>query len=122
MRTLAWLAFLAAALPGAVHAQGNPEEGKKVFAKCRACHVVDSAKNQVGPTLQGVFGRKAGAVTGFNYSKAMADKAVVWDEKTIAAYVTDPKGYIPGNKMVFPGIKKQSEIDDLIAYLKAASK
>lgn len=103
-------------------AAGDPEAGKKTFAKCRACHQLEAGKNGVGPSLHGLFGRKAGSVEGFKYSDAMKAKGVTWDEKTIAEYIADPKGYIPGNKMVFPGIKKESEVADLIAYLKDATK
>lgn len=106
----------------AAQAAGNPEDGRKSFAKCRACHQLEAGKNTVGPSLAGLFGRKSGTVAGFKYSDAIKAKAVTWDESTIAAYIADPKGYIPGNKMVFPGIKKESEIADLIAYLKDATK
>lgn len=109
-------------LAGPAQAAGDVEAGKKSFAKCRACHQLEAGKNGVGPSLAKVFGRKSGTVDGFKYSDAMKAKAVVWDEKTIAAYVADPKGYVPGNKMVFPGIKKESEVADLIAYLKDATK
>jgi len=98
------------------------EAGKKSFAKCRACHALEAGKNGVGPSLAGVFGRKSGSMAGFKFSEPMTAKGVVWDETTIAAYVADPKGYVPGNKMVFPGIKKESELADLIAYLKTATK
>ena len=103
-------------------AAGDAEAGKKAFAKCKACHQLEAGKNGVGPTLKGVFGRKSGTVDGFKYSDAMKAKAVTWNEETIAAYMADPKGYIPGNKMVFPGIKKESELADIIAYLKDATK
>lgn len=103
-------------------AAGDVEAGKKAFAKCKACHQLDAGKNGVGPSLAGVFGRKAGTVEGFKYSDAMKAKAVTWNEETIAAYIADPKGYIPGNKMVFPGIKKESELADIVAYLKSATK
>lgn len=117
------LAVLAVSLAATgVQAAGNPDEGKKAFAKCRACHQLEAGKNTVGPSLNGVFGRKSGTAAGFKYSDAMKAKAVTWDETTIAAYLADPKGYIPGNKMVFPGIKKESEVADLIAYLKDATR
>ncbi|WP_430398853.1 c-type cytochrome [Ferrovibrio sp.] len=94
--------------------------GQKAFAKCRTCHALEAGKNGVGPSLAGVFGRKSGTGAGFKYSDAMVAKGVTWDETSIAAYLADPKGYIPGNKMVFPGIKKESEVADLIAFLKTA--
>lgn len=103
-------------------AAGDVEAGKKAFAKCKACHQLQAGKNGVGPTLAGLFGRKSGTVEGFKYSDAMKAKAITWNEETIAAYLADPRGYIPGNKMVFPGIKKQSELADIIAYLKDATK
>lgn len=120
---LSALAALAIGLSAAgAQAAGDPEAGKKAFAKCKACHQLDAGKNGVGPSLAGIFGRKAGTVEGFRYSDAMKAKAVTWNEETIAAYLADPKGYIPGNKMVFPGIKKESELADVIAYLKDATK
>jgi cytochrome c len=98
-------------------AQGDPENGEKVFNKCKVCHVADEETNKIGPTLVGIFGRPAGSVEGFKYSDAMKESGVTWNEETVAAYVADPKGYIQGNKMAFPGLKKEQEIADLIAYL-----
>lgn len=106
---------------GAVQAAGDADAGATVFKKCAVCHTVDG-KNKVGPTLQGVFGRTAGAVEGFKYSPALKASGIVWDETTIAAYLKDPKGYIPKNKMVFPGLKKDKDLEDIIAYLKAATR
>jgi cytochrome c len=100
----------------------DAKEGEKVFAKCRACHSMEPGKNGAGPSLSGVVGRKAGTLPNYTFSKAMVEKGVVWDEKAIAAYLTNPKSFIPGNKMVFPGLKKQSEIDNLLAYLKSTGK
>ncbi|MEC9346406.1 MAG: cytochrome c family protein [Pseudomonadota bacterium] len=99
---------------------GDVEEGAKVFKKCAICHTLDG-KNKVGPTLQGMFGRAAGGVEGYKYSSALKDSGIVWDETTVAAYLKDPKGYIPKNKMAFPGLKKDKELDDVIAYLKSAT-
>jgi cytochrome c len=120
---LSALALLALSLTvGSAQAAGNPEEGRKAFAKCRACHQLDAGKNAVGPSLAGLFGRKAGTAAGFKYSDAMVKSGVTWNDETIAKYMADPKGFIPGNKMVFPGIKRETEIADLIAYLKDATK
>jgi cytochrome c len=118
------LAALAAAvlLAAPAHAEGDAAKGEKVFAKCKACHEVEKGVNKVGPTLKGVVGRAAGSVEGFKYSEAMAAKGaegLVWDDANIASYLADPKGFVPKNKMAFPGLKKPEEVADVIAYLKA---
>lgn len=105
---------------GAALAQ-DAEKGKKVFNKCKTCHVVDEEKNKIGPYLKGVIGRPAGSVEGFKYSDAMKSSGITWTTETIAAYVADPKGYVPGNRMAFVGLKKEQEIADLIVYLEQAS-
>lgn len=93
--------------------------GEKTFLKCRACHQVgETAKNGVGPKLNGLFGRKAGTIEGFNYSEANKASNVVWDEKNFAEYIRDPKSYMPGNKMVFPGLTADKDIADVTAYLR----
>jgi cytochrome c len=118
---IAWpvaLALLASA--GGAHAQGDPAKGEKVFNKCKVCHVLDQQKNKIGPYLLGIFGREAGTVEDFkHYSDAMKSSGVVWDDETLAAYLADPKGYIPGNRMAFPGLKKEEDVQDLLAYLHA---
>ena len=122
MRTRA-LATAAAALTLAlgqpVRADGDAAKGEKVFGKCKTCHEIATDKNKVGPTLHGVIGRKAGTVPGFKYSEAMAGANVTWDATTIAEYVAKPKEFIPGNKMAFAGLKKEDEIQDLVAYISA---
>lgn len=102
-------------------AEGDAAAGEKVFRKCKACHVVDSEKNRLGPHLVGLFGRAAGSLDGFKYSKAMAGSGITWDETTLDAYLADPKGYIPKNRMAFPGLKKEADRANIIAYLKAAT-
>ena len=93
--------------------------GAKVFLKCRACHQVgETAKNAVGPKLNGLFGRKTGSVEGFNYSEANKSSNVTWTEDVFAKYIRDPKAFIPGTKMVFPGLKSDKEIADVTAYLR----
>lgn len=103
---------------GAVFAQ-DTAEGEEVFKKCRACHQVgETAKNAVGPKLNGLFGRKSGSIEGFNYSEANKSSNVTWDEATFAKYIADPKGFMPGNKMAFAGLKDEKDIKDLTAFLK----
>lgn len=117
---LGFTAALSMAAPFAM-AEGDAAAGEKVFKKCKACHVVDQEKNRLGPHLVGVFGRTSGSVEGFKYSKAMQEAAITWDETTIAEYLADPKGYVPKNKMAFPGLKKEEDRANVIAYLKEAA-
>ena len=92
--------------------------GEKGFVVCKACHQVGgSAKNAVGPVLNGLFGRKAGTVEGYSYSVANKNSGITWDEATFTDYIKDPKAKIPGTKMAFAGIKDEQKIKDLIAYL-----
>lgn len=100
-------------------AAGDAAKGEKVYAKCKTCHELTTAKNKVGPTLQGVIGRQAGAVAGFKYSEPMIKSGVTWDAATIGEYVAKPKEFILGNKMAFAGLKKEDEIADLLAYIEA---
>lgn len=98
---------------------GDPTAGAQVFKKCFACHAVgEGAQVKVGPVLNGLIGRKAGTYEGYNYSDANKNSGLVWDEKTLATYLKNPQATIPKTKMVFPGLPKDSDIDDLIAYLK----
>jgi cytochrome c len=106
---------------GIARADGDPAAGEKVFTKCKACHVIDKPTNRVGPHLVGIIGRPAGSVEGFKYSDAMKDSGLVWDEETLEDYLENPKDFIPKNKMAFPGLKKEDEREDVIAYLKQAS-
>jgi cytochrome c len=117
---LGFTAVLTMAAPFAM-AEGDAEAGKKVFRKCKACHVIDKEKNRLGPHLIGIFGRDAGSIDGFKYSKAMMESGITWDEATLDEYLADPKGYIPKNKMAFVGLKKEDDRANLIAYLKEAA-
>mgnify|MGYP003671662390 CR=1 FL=1 len=101
------------------------DAGKKVFRKCASCHAVgDNAKNKVGPQLNDVFGRTAGSLDGFKYSKSMkaagAD-GLVWNDETVGKYLEKPKAYIKGTKMSFAGLKKDKDVENVIAYLKSFS-
>lgn len=109
--------LLFSALPAA-QAQ-DAAAGEKVFLQCKACHQIgETAKNAVGPILNGLFGRKSGTVAGYNYSEANKNSGITWDEAVFAEYIKDPKGKIPGTKMVYAGLKDETRIKDLIAYLK----
>lgn len=112
------LALAAVSFVGTANAQ-DVAAGEKSFNKCRACHQVgETAKNSVGPELNGLFGRKSGSVAGYNYSDANKNSGITWDDAVFADYIKDPKAKIPGTKMAFAGIKKEDEIKDLTAYLK----
>jgi cytochrome c len=103
-------------------ATGDAAAGERVFAQCRACHQVgETARNTVGPQLNGLFGRQAGTVAGFNYSPAYKTPAVaekVWSEENFTAYIRDPRSVTPGTRMVFAGLRNDGQIANLIAYLK----
>jgi cytochrome c len=96
----------------------DPAAGEKAFAVCKACHKVgEGAKNGVGPTLNGVVGRAAGSAEGYNYSDAMKSSGITWDEANLAEYIKNPKTKVPGNKMMYAGVKDDTKLADIIAYL-----
>lgn len=118
MRLALLVPVVVALSPAAAQAQ-DAANGEKVFAQCRACHQIGpTAKNAVGPHLNGLIGRKAGTVEGYNYSPAIKNSGLTWDEATFSEYIKDPKAKVPGTKMVYAGLKDEKRIADLIAYLK----
>lgn len=120
--TPALAALLVLSAAPAFAADGDAAAGKKVFNQCRACHTInEGGRSGVGPNLHGIVGRVAGSIDGFRYSKAMQEKhaeGYQWTEEHLRAYIQDPKGTIPGNAMAFAGIKKEDQLNNLLAYLK----
>lgn len=107
------------AYPLSVEAAGDPSAGEKIFLRCRACHQLgETARNAVGPKLNGLFGRPAGSIEGYSYSPANKNSGITWDEPTFRDYIKAPQLKIPSTKMVFPGLKSEQEIDDVVAFLK----
>ena len=106
------------ALVAPAHAEGDAANGEKVYRRCMACHVLDEATNRLGPHLGDVYGRPAGSVDGYTYSKGFADVDFVWDETTLDPWLADPKAVIPGTKMVLK-LAKPEDRADVIAYLKS---
>lgn len=100
-------------------ATGN-SDGEKLFAKCTACHTIDKGgHNGIGPNLHGIVGRAVASGSGFNYSAAMKAKGGNWDEASLDSYIDAPAQVVPGNKMMFAGIKDAAQRKVLIDYLKA---
>jgi cytochrome c len=100
-------------------AAGDPKAGEAVYARCLACHAL--AYDRVGPRHCGLFGRRAGAVPGFEYSPAMQRSRLVWNEKTLNRFLADPPGTVPGTTMTYAGVDDPQERADLIAYLRSVS-
>jgi cytochrome c len=115
------LAAVAAALAlssVAARADGDAAAGKQVFKKCHACHNVgEGAHNAVGPVLNGIVGRKAGTYPDYNYSDANKNSGLTWDAATLQKYLKNPQEVVPGTKMAFPGLPKEEDETNVIAYL-----
>jgi len=108
---------------GASAQSGNEARGERLFnQQCRACHTLaKDGASTVGPNLHGLLGRKAGSTEGFSSSDAMKASGIVWDDKTLMEYLKDPKGRVPGTKMVYAGLKQEAQQADMIAFLKKAT-
>ena len=106
-----------------VYGAGDASRGAKVFQACAACHSLEAGQNMTGPSLHGVWGRKAGTLQDFiRYSDALKQSGVVWTEDSLDKWLTNPASFIPGNQMTFAGINSVKARRDLIAYLELASK
>ena len=118
MRKLLIAAVISVAGTGVAAAQ-DLTAGATSYKKCVTCHDVGpTAKNKVGPVLNGLDGRKSGTIAGYNYSDANKASGITWSEATFLDYIKDPKAKIPGTKMIFPGIKNEGEAKSLWAYIK----
>ena len=105
---------------------GDAEKGAKVYKKCVSCHMIgDKAKNRVGPQLNGIIGREIAALGDYKYSKAMVkygEAEKVWSEENLGAYLANPRKTVKGTRMAFAGLRKQADVDNVIAYLKENAK
>lgn len=114
----AFVALSSTSLIGVARANGNAEAGAADFKRtCGVCHATEAGKKKIGPTLFGVVGRPSGSVPDFAYSDAMKNAKLTWTPENLDKYITSPKDMVPGNKMVFVGVKKPDERQDIIAYL-----
>ncbi|MFI4948395.1 MAG: c-type cytochrome [Alphaproteobacteria bacterium] len=104
--------------PGAA---ADAAAGQVIFNRCKICHSLEPGKSIVGPSLHGIFGRKAGTADNFTYSEAMKSSGIVWDDGALEKYLHNPGAVVPGNKMAFPGLKDDTQIADLLAYLHQAA-
>jgi cytochrome c len=106
--------FLAAEL---ANAQGDAKRGQKLFEECHACHAVERGAQGVGPSLQGVFGRRAAERDDFRYSPALKRSGITWTPKTMDAYLADPQKAVPANRMPYAGMPEARDRADLILYM-----
>ena len=111
-------AYLAAA--GMARADGDAARGEKKFEECAACHKIAPGEDNVGPSLHGVFGRKAGTLTDFRYSPALKRSGITWTPQTLDTFMADPQKVVPANRMPYAGLADASDRTDLIAYLQKA--
>lgn len=120
-----WLPLIGLLMLAAAHqadAAGDPQAGAQGFRMCAACHTLEPGAHRTGPSLAGVFGRKAGTAEGFHrYSDALRSADLVWREDTLNAFLADPQALLPGNRMTFPGIADAQARADVIAYLQATT-
>ena len=121
MKTITSAALLTLGLATAAASSASAQDiaaGERSWNKCRACHQLgETAKNGVGPQLNGLFGRVSGTVEGYSYSTANKNAAITWDDAVFAEYIKDPKAKMPNTKMVFAGIKNETEAKNLWAHL-----
>ncbi len=115
---------LVAGLSASAASAQDVAKGERAFAtQCKACHTLErGGATTAGPNLYRIMGRRSGTGQGYGYSEVMRRFGIEWDDRTLAAYLRDPKGDMPGTKMIFAGIKQPGQMADVIAYLKEATK
>jgi cytochrome c len=109
-------------LTGGAHAEGDAARGEKKFQDCAACHRLDAGVNNIGPSLHGIFTRKAGELPDFRYSPAIKRSGIGWTPETLDKFITDPQAMVPANRMPYAGMASADDRADLIAYLQNATK
>ena len=109
-------------LPGAARADGDAARGEARFQDCAACHKLEAGANNIGPSLHGIFSRKAGALADFRYSPAIKRSGISWTPETLDKFISDPQAVVPANRMPYAGMANASDRADLIAYLAKASR
>jgi cytochrome c len=114
--------FMTLLLAGAARADGDAARGEVKFQDCAACHKLEAGANNVGPSLHGVFTRKAGELADFRYSPAIKRSGITWTPETLDKFITDPQGVVPANRMPYAGMPSPGDRADLIAYLQKAAK
>lgn len=114
---LVLFALAAPVLAASPSSKGDPVHGQQLFARCAACHTVGQSGGKIGPSLNGVVGRKAGSVPGYAYSPAMKASGLKWDVPTLARFLQGPSKAVPGTKMFFPGFPSPQDQADVAAYL-----
>jgi cytochrome c len=115
-------ALVAAAGMATTANAADAAHGKTVFARCAACHDLNTGRTVLGPSLKGIVDRKAGSVPGFSYSPAMKAKGIDWTPANLDMFIASPTKYVPGTRMPFAGIPDAKDRADLIAYLKEAAR
>jgi len=119
----ATVALLVMLLPaGIARADGDAARGEARFQDCAPCHRLEAGANNVGPSLHGIFTRKAGELGDFRYSPAIKRSGIVWTPETLDKFVTDPQALVPANRMPYAGMASADDRADLIAYLLKTSK
>lgn len=98
---------------------GDPDQGERIYKRCMACHSLAKGENKVGPSLYGIFGRPAGTVEGFRYSDANLNSGVTWTPEIMFEYLENPRSFMKGTRMAFPGLRPPQQRADVLAYIAA---